>query len=81
MSIGSQSLAVREISSRGGEFNDTLEANESSRSSGKSSSTSSRKRWLFLREGNEGARKLLDWAPKKDISLGDPAEWKRFCFL
>jgi len=72
--MGSQPLiesVAREIcSSRGGEFKETLDANEISRSEERNSSMSSwvlRNRWDFLREGAAGAAR--NWF-ERDIDEG-----------
>ncbi|KAF8973656.1 hypothetical protein BDZ97DRAFT_1751663 [Flammula alnicola] len=82
MSIGSQSLGDNEIFSCGGEFKETLEGNESSRSSDDRKS-SSRNRWLFFREGAEGLRNWFEDGAKKDMSFerSTGREYDRFCFL
>lgn len=71
MSIGSQSEG-RETCSRGGEFKETLDAKEISKSEDKMSSTLSLVRINRLYDGAKGGLKLRKWdedRAKKDILL------------
>lgn len=85
MSIGSaySYSGVRETGSLGGEFSDTVDANDSSRSEERKSSTSSRGREAAsarFRTSAIGALKnLSEVGPKKGMSTSDGGFL--FCFL